>query len=58
MPANEATRPVKPARRTCGDGLVMDMVRDVGGQRVGSGVPTRAVFLEAAHDDPIQIAAQ
>ena len=49
---------VSDRRRTCDHGFVVQMPLDVHRQSVGRLVTPRAIFLQALHHDPVEIAAQ
>ena len=49
---------IESAGRTGGDRLVVEMPLDVHRQAVGRFVTARAVFLQALHHDPVEVAAQ
>src|SRR4051812_13668289 len=49
---------IKITGRTSSNGFVMEMALNVHGQAVGGVVATRPIFLEALHNNPIQVAAE
>ncbi len=49
---------VEPARWSGGDRFVVQMAADVRRQTIGGFVTARAVFLQALHHDPVQVATQ
>ena len=57
MSPQELAQPVSGAGRARLDRLVVQVPLDVSGQPAGGFVAPGAVFLEAAHDDPVELAA-
>src|SRR6185436_7420401 len=55
---NGLPKSIPGARRTSGDGLVVEETFDVFGEPVCGFVTTGAVFLQALHHNPVEIAAQ
>jgi len=58
MSANELADPISRARWTRNDRQIFEMAAQIGGQVRHRTMTARAVFLEGAHRDPIEIAAQ